>query len=349
MIRIGIIGCGYWGPNLVRIFTEIEGAELALVSDLRPGRLEFIARRYPNVRTTQCTEDVLSDTSIDAVVIATPPDTHHSLAVDALSRGKHLMVEKPLATTTADAESIVELAQRKLRTLLVGHLFLYAPSIVEVSSLLRTGQLGSLYSISSTRCNLGPPNTQIDVLWDIAPHDISMILHLMGDAPVEVKAYGACFTNRSFAETVFLILRFSDGRIAQIQVSWLTPAKTRIMQLICSRRVVVYDDMQPVQKVQIYDPGIDNRVNAGDKSSTALGFAPGGIWSPPLGGHEPLRAECEDFVASIQTGKTPVSDGIRALEVVRVLELATASLRDGGLSLYSGVESVRQLTTELSR
>lgn len=338
MIRIGIIGCGYWGPNLVRAFSETEGVNVVRVSDLRSGRLEFIGKRYPEIQTTQHASEVLSDNSIDAVVIATPPDTHCALALEALNRGKHILVEKPLATTSADAEKIVELAARKRRTLLVGHLFLYHPAIVQIRSLLEAGELGTVYCISSTRCNLGPPNTEIDVLWDLAPHDISMILHLMQDTPIDVKAYGACFTNNRFAESVFVILRFGDGRIAQIHVSWLTPAKTRVMQLICSKRVVVYDDMQSVQKVQVYEPGIDNRVNAGDRNSAALGFMPGGIWVPPLKTYEPLRAECEDFVISIQTGRSPLSDGIRALEVVRVLETAAASLRAGGQSVFAGGE-----------
>lgn len=335
MIRVGIIGCGYWGPNLVRTFNELEGATVVRVSDLRPGRLEFIAKRYPAIETTANASDILNDPSIDAVAIVTPPDTHRELAVEALNRGKHLFVEKPLATSTADAETIVELAARKQKTLAVGHLFLYAPAVVQIHSMLESGDLGTVYTIASTRCNLGPPNTQIDALWDLAPHDISVLLHLMKAAPVEVKAYGASFSNPRFAETVFVTLRFNDGRIAHIHVGWLTPAKTRVMHIVCSKRVVIYDDMQPVQKVQVYEPGIDNRVAAGDKSSSAIGFSPGGIWIPPLKTYEPLRAECEDFLACIRSGGTPKSDGQKAVEVVRVLEAASNCLKNGGQSLYT--------------
>jgi predicted dehydrogenase len=339
VIRIGIIGCGYWGPNLVRTFSELEGCSVVRVSDLRPGRLEFIERRYPGIQKTARAEDVLSDGSIDAVVIATPPETHSALALEALNRGKHILVEKPLATSTADAERIVQLATRTKRTLLVGHLFLYAPAVVQIHSLIESGEVGAVYCISSTRCNLGPPNAKVDVLWDLAPHDISMILHFMGDAPVEVKAHGASFTNGRLAETVFVNLRFGDGRIAQVHVSWLTPAKARIMQLICSKRVVIYDDMQSVQKVQVYDPGIDNRVDAGDGHSGPLGFSTGGIWIPPVPSYEPLRAECQDFISSINTGNAPLRDGGSALEVVRVLEAASESLREGGQSRYAGLET----------
>ena len=338
MIRIGIIGCGYWGPNLLRTLSEMDDVKVVRVSDLRPGRREFVSRRYPLIQTTADANDILSDPSIDAIAIATPPDTHYSLALNALNQGKHLLVEKPLATTTKDAERIIELAARKQRTLLVGHLFLYSPAVVEINSLLRRGDLGIVYCISSVRCNLGPPNTQIDALWDLAPHDISMILHFMDDSPVDVRAYGASFTNSRFAEIVFVTLRFADGRIAHIHVSWLTPAKTRLMQMICSKRVVLYDDMQPFQKVQVYEPGVDNRVSASEKESGALGFAPGGIWLPALKSYEPLRAECEDFISSIQSGRPPFSDGVRALEVVRVLEAASHRLREGGQSVYAGGE-----------
>ncbi len=349
MIRIGVIGCGYWGPNLVRALSETAGASVVRVSDLRQGRLELIARRHPGIETTTHADDILSDASIDAVVIATPPDTHHRLALDALNRGKHVFVEKPLATKTAEAEQIVEMADRKRRTLLVGHLFLYHPAVVEIRSLLERGDLGTVYCISSTRCNLGPPNTNIDVLWDLAPHDISMVLHFMRDTPIEVRAYGASFTNPRYAETVFTTLRFGDGRIANIHASWLTPGKTRLMQLIGSKRVVIYDDMQQVQKVQIFEPGIDNRVNASDKDSAPLGFMPGGIWSPPLKASEPLRAECEDFVTSIQTGRSPLSNGPRALQVVRVLEAASDCLRAGGQSAFASAEFESRAAAEVAR
>ncbi len=338
MIRVGIIGCGYWGPNLVRTLSEMDDVKVVRVSDLRSGRREFVSRRYPSIQTTADANDVLSDTSIDAIVIATPPDTHFPLALNALNQGKHILVEKPLATTTEDAERIIELAARKQRTLLVGHLFLYSPAVAEINSLIRHGDLGSIYCISSVRCNLGPPNTEIDALWDLAPHDISMILHFMDDSPVDVRAYGASFTNSRFAETVFVTLRFADGRIAHVHVSWLTPAKTRLMQVICSKRVVLYDDMQPLQKVQVYEPGADNRASTSEKESVTLGFAPGGVWLPSLKTYEPLRAECEDFISSIQSGKAPLSDGIRALEVVRVLEAASRRLAEGGQTMYAARE-----------
>jgi predicted dehydrogenase len=334
LIRVGVIGCGYWGPNLVRAFSDIDGVTVVRVSDLRPGRREFIEQRYPWIQTSANASDIIADPAIDAVVIATPPNTHHTLAIDALSAGKHLLVEKPLSTKSADAEEIVEVAARERRSLAVGHLFLYAPAFVEICSLAERGDLGDIYCITATRCNLAPPNTEIDVLWDLAPHDISMVLQLMGEAPKEVRATGACFTNTRFAEAVYLTLRFPSGRLAQVNVSWLTPAKTRMIQIIGSKRVVTYDDMQPLEKVRVFDPGLDNRA-ASDSQSKALGFSPGGISIPALKTYEPLRAECEDFIQSIRSGEPVRSDGGRALEVVRVLEAASRALQEGGQSVYS--------------
>jgi predicted dehydrogenase len=328
MIRVGVIGCGYWGPNLVRVFNEIEGAEVVSVSDLRVGRREFIKKRFPLVDTTASFEEVINDSSIEAVVIATPPETHYSIAQEALRAGKHILVEKPLALTSVDAERIVETATRLGKSVAVGHLFLYAPPIIAIRTLLQQGELGEIYYVSSTRSNLGPPNTRTDVLWDLAPHDISIVLDLMGEPPEALEAQGGWFTNRDLAEAVFLTMHFSGGRLAHVHVSWLTPNKTRLFQLVCSRRVVVYDDMQPIQKVQVFDSGMDNRVGCGDGDSKHLSYGAGSIFIPALPNDEPLRFECEDFLRSIRDGIPAYSSGERGLEVVRVLEMASDVLRE---------------------
>lgn len=339
MIRVGIIGCGYWGPNLVRTFNELQNVTLARVCDVRQGRLDYIAKRYPNIEVTSDTMSAVLDPKIDAVVIATPPQTHHELAMAALKAGKHVMVEKPLSTSTHEAEQMVVLADLLQRTLLVGHLFLYAPAVVRIRSLLDEGKLGSMYYVSTVRTNVGPPGAQVDALWDLAPHDISIILNLMKEPPEEIFAYGGSFTNPKLVETAFLVLRFGDGRLAHIHVGWLTPNKTRLMRMVCSQGEVVYDDMQPAQKVQLHSPAIDNRTQAG-ASGAALGYSSGGIWSPPLDSYEPLRAECQDFVDSIRTGKHPLSDAHSGLEVVRVLEAASHCLQNGGCSALSSLRAV---------
>lgn len=261
MVRVGVIGVGYWGPNLVRTLNEFEDAELVRVADLRAGRREFIQKRLPAVQTTGEIGDIISDSSIDAVFIATPPETHFTIATQALNSGKHVFVEKPLTTRTSDAEQLVALACRLGRKLAVGHLFLYHPAVVLMSELLEQGTLGDLYCVSSTRANLGPPNTRIDVLWDLAPHDISIILRLMDESPVEVVARGAWFTKPGYVETAYVNMAFASGRMAQVNVSWLTPNKTRLLHMACSNRSIVFDDMQPIQKIQVFDAGEDNRIS----------------------------------------------------------------------------------------
>jgi predicted dehydrogenase len=339
VIRVGIIGCGYWGPNLVRTFSEIEDVRLAWVSDIRPERLSYIAQRYPKIGGTRDAAVVISDPTIDAVVIATPPQTHYELAMSALNAGKHVLVEKPLATSARDGEEMVALSDRLERTLLVGHLFLYAPAVARIRSWLDNGTLGSLYYLSAVRTNVGPPGAVVDALWDLAPHDISIILNVMKEPPDEIYAQGGSFTNPKLIETAFLVLRFGDGRLAHIHVGWLTPNKVRLMRMVCSQGEVVYDDMQPVQKVQVHNPAIDNRVQAG-AAGGALSYGSGGIWSPPLETYEPLRAECLDFVGSIRTGKRPLSDGQAGVEVVRVLEAASRCLRDGGHSVSQPLRAI---------
>ena len=326
LIRVGLIGCGYWGPNLVRTLHEIDGVKLARVADLRPGRREFISQRYPDLPTTAEYHELLHDPAIDAVVIATPPDTHFRLAMEALEQGKHLLVEKPLAMKFREADEIVRFAGDRNRVLMVGHLFLYAPAVVKLNSLIAQGELGDLYCISSVRANPGPPNTNVDALWDLAPHDFSIILHLFREAPIEVAAHAASFSDRRHAEVVFVFLRFGSGRAAHVHVSWLTPNKTRRMDLLASRRVAGYDDMQPVHKLMIFDAAEDNRRNATAQDNKALGYGPGNVWIPALQNYEPLRAECEDFVNCIRSGGTPVSDGRKGAEVVRVLEKASQAI-----------------------
>ena len=336
MIRVGIIGCGYWGPNLVRTFSELEDVVLTRVSDIRRDRLDYISQRYPNIDRSCDPMAVVSDPAIDAVVIATPPQTHYELTMAALKAGKHVMVEKPLSTSTQQGEEVVELADRLRLTLLVGHVFLYAPAVDRVRSLIDGGKLGSLYYISAVRTNVGPPGAQVDALWDLAPHDVSIILHVMKQSPTEIFAYGGWFTKSKLVETAFLVLGFGDGRLAHIHVGWLTPNKVRLIRMVCSQGEVCFDDMQTLQKVQVHSPGIDNRLQAGPTSS-ALGYSSGGVWSPPLEAHEPLRVECHDFINCIRTGKRPVSDGQGGLEVVRVLQTASESLQIGGRSFAESV------------
>jgi predicted dehydrogenase len=339
LVRVGIIGCGYWGPNLVRTFAEMEDVQVTRVSDLRPGRLEFIAQRFPEIVGSSDAATLVNDPSIDAIVIATPPKTHHELALAALQAGKHVLVEKPLATSVAEGKELVEAATREGKVLAVGHVFLYAPAVARVRSLFDEQQVGDLYYISAVRTNVGPPQGEVDALWDLAPHDISIILNVMKESPTEILAQGGSFTGSKKVEAVFLLLRFGDGRLAHVHVGWLTPNKVRLMRMVCSQGEVVYDDMQPVQKLQVHHPAVDNRRQAGAVGGQ-LSYSSGGTWAPSLETYEPLRAECQDFIRSIRTGAPPLSDGQSGLEVVRVLEAASQCLQNGG---HSPLQSLRAI------
>jgi predicted dehydrogenase len=326
MVRIGIIGCGYWGPKHVRNFDEIEGASLEMVSDTRPGRLEFVQSRYKRTRTTQDYREVLASPDVDAVVIATPPATHHKIAMEAIDAGKHLLVEKPMALFYEDAAEIVAAAEKKGVHLMVGHIFLYAPAVQTMRKLVQSGRLGDIYYISSTRTNLGPPNTVVDVLWDLAPHDLSIILDLIQEVPCEVRAHGTSFTKAEYAETVFLSMKFPSGKMAHVHVSWLTPNKTRVLHMVGKDRTVMYDDMQLVEKVRVYEPGEDTRASGHGDDKGVLAYGPGTISIPSLSAHEPLRAECEDFVRAVKTGTPAHASGKWALEVVKILDQAAQQI-----------------------
>jgi len=326
MIRVGIIGCGYWGPNHLRNFNEIEGSEVEIVCDARPGRLDFVRSRYKRARTTMDYHEVLASPVVDAVVIATPPATHYKIAMEAIAAGKHLLIEKPMAMRQSEAEEIVAAAKRKGVLLLVGHIFLYSPAVQTLRQLVQSGTLGEIRYITSVRSNIGPPNTVVDVLWDLAPHDLSIILDLIEEKPSKVHAQGTSFAGTEYVDTVFLTMDFPSGKMAHVNVSWLTPNKTRVLQMVCKDRTVKYDDMELVEKVRVYEAGADTRGSLKGEDKGVLTYAPGTIMIPPLPTFEPLRAECEDFIRCIQTGAKPRAGGEWALEVVRVLDMASQQL-----------------------
>lgn len=326
MIHAGIIGAGYWGPNLIRTLRTIENVKVTNVADLRPGRREFIERQFPGVVTVDSHHHVI-ESDVDAVLIASPPETHAELAMRALEAGKHVFVEKPMTTNVADAEKMVRAAERCARMIAVGHLFLFHPAVTTIRKLLDLGELGDIYFLSSTRANLGPPNPNSDVVWDLAPHDISILLYLFHESPYEITGRGASFTIPNLAETAYINLGFPSGRIAQINVSWLVPHKTRRLELVCSKKTVVYDDTHPTHKLQIYDTAADNRTSAKDYDAIPLAYGPGSVWSPALPNCEPLRLECEHFFKCIETGSDLINSGKNALDVVRILECASESIQ----------------------
>jgi predicted dehydrogenase len=283
--------------------------------------LESIRESYPEINTTTDYQSVLDDEEINAVVLATPVDTHARLGEQALRAGKHLFVEKPLAQNAADAWALVELARSVNRVLVVGHVFQYAPGVRRIKREIDAGILGKVFHITSTRINLGPPDPTLDVIWDLAPHDCSIILHLLGETPIGVMARGDSYKRNGIIDNANIELVFPSGATAHIHVSWLSANKMRLMQLFGERGSVTYDEMLALDgKVKRYDNGIDNRLMVGDTDTVQLGYSTGDIHVLQLEQHEPLRMECAEFIRAIATGSAPVNDGVMGARVVELLE-----------------------------
>ncbi|MFZ1707603.1 MAG: Gfo/Idh/MocA family oxidoreductase, partial [Anaerolineae bacterium] len=331
-VRIALVGCGYWGPNLARNLSQVNGGRLMVCTDTDAQALARMERQYPQVEMTTDSAAVLQRSDIDAVVLATPARTHAGLALEALAAGKHVFVEKPLALSVADAEQMVAAAQAGSRVLMVGHVFEYHPALRHIKQLLDKGELGDLYYLYSTRVNLGRVQADINALWSIAPHDIAIMLHLVGGLPLRVSAHGQAFLSGSVEDVVFVNLEFAGGVIGHIHASWLDPSKTRQLTVVGSRRMVVYDDVASEGKVKIYDKGV-YRKNEPGYGEFQVKVHSGDITIPRLDMTEPLQLECQHYVDCIREGRTPLTDGVNGLQVVRVLAAAQASLAAGGLSV----------------
>lgn len=328
-VRIALIGCGYWGPNLARNFSQVEHGELALCADLDDKALARLQRQFPQVEMTTDVMAVLARPDIDAIALATPARTHATLALQALAAGKHVFVEKPLAMNTTDAQAMVAAATAQQRTLMVGHIFEYHPAVRYIKDLLDSGELGDLYYLYSTRVNLGRVQTDINALWSIAPHDVSIMLHLVGRLPAQVTARGQSFLNGTVEDVVFVTLEFASGALGHVHASWLDPSKTRQLTVVGSRKMVVYDDVAAEGKVKIYDKGVYRKGEAG-YGEFQYKVHSGDIMMPRLEMTEPLRLECQHFVDCVRSGSQPLTDGFNGLRVVRVLQAAQNSLESGG-------------------
>jgi predicted dehydrogenase len=326
-LRVAVIGAGYWGPNLVRNLHEAPDAEPVAVADLSDERLETIRKRFPAVRTTGDHRELLADPAIDAVCIATPVATHRRLAEEAFAAGKHVFVEKPIAGSIEDAEAIVLAGARARKTLMVGHTFVYNPAVVNVRERIARGDLGKIFYVDSQRVNLGLHQFDINVLWDLGPHDVSITLYWLDEEPEWVQCIGACYAQPDIEDVVFLIMGFPSGAVAHAHLSWLAPSKVRTMVVIGSQRMAVYDDVHVVEKVKIYDHG----VNELDSEELRRSYRSGDIRSPHVVSTEALQVEMRHFIACVATGARPRSDGEAGLRVVRVLDAGMRSLRAGGV------------------
>lgn len=329
-LGVAVIGCGYWGPNLVRNFAEVSGARVVAVSDLQQARLDPISARYPSVRTTTDHRDLLRDPAVEAVVIATPVSTHFELARQALEAGKHVMVEKPIATTSEEAERLIELAERRRRLLMVDHTFVYTGSVQKIKELVLGGDIGRLYYWDSTRVNLGLFQHDVSVLDDLAVHDLSIMDYVMDARPVAVSATGIAHVPGRPVNTAYLTLFFEGDLLAHFHVNWLAPVKVRRTLIGGDRKMIVYDDIEPSEKVKVYDKGITLGASERGRFEMLVGYRAGDMWAPRLGLTEALRVEAQHFVECAREGRRPITDGWAGYRVVRILEAAARSLADRG-------------------
>jgi predicted dehydrogenase len=328
-VRVGVVGLGYWGPNLARNFAALDGCELRWLCDADSGARERLATTFPGAHTTDEIEQLLADDELDAVVLATPVRTHAEMAVRVAEAGKHCFVEKPLATNAADAEAAVAAAASAGTLLMVGHLLEYHPAVERLKTLVDEGELGPLFYLYGNRLNLGKLRADENALWSLGAHDVSVALRLIGEEPVECLAHGASYVREGIEDVVFCYLRFPSGIVAHLHLSWLDPHKERRMTVVGARRMATFDDMLVEGKLAIYDKGFDEDARSWGEYITRSGE----VFSPRIPNAEPLRLECEHFVQCVRSGQTPRSDGQSGLRVVRVLEQLQRSLdgeqRDG--------------------
>jgi predicted dehydrogenase len=337
VIGIGIIGYGYWGPNLVRNFFEVPDCRVVSVSDIRPDRLAKIGPRYPTVETTMDYRDLLRDPRIDAIAVATPVSTHFELGMEVLRAGKHLLMEKPMTADAEQAQRLVDEADRRELVLAVDHTFVYTEAVRKMRALTHSGDLGEIYYYDSVRVNLGLFQHDVNVIWDLAVHDLSIMDAVLTEQPVAVSATGIGHVPGEPEDMAYVTLHFAGSLMAHVHVNWLAPVKLRRTLLGGSRKMVVYDDLEPSEKIKVYDKGITLNGGAtgalptnGAREAMMVGYRTGDVWSPQLAVTEALNVELKEFTRCIASGAAPTADGQAGLRVVRILEAATESMRHAG-------------------
>jgi predicted dehydrogenase len=331
---LAVVGLGYWGPNLLRVLTERTDVRVGWLCDTDPSRLARFARRYPGIRATADLEDVLSDPSVSGVLLATPVYTHYELAHRCIQAGKHTFVEKPLAPSSELASRLIDEATQEGVTLMCGHTFLYSPPVRKIKELITSGELGDLYFITSSRVNLGLHQRDVSVVWDLGPHDFSILLYWLGCAPKVIRATGRDSIVPGVADVAFVTMEFESGVIANTELSWLAPSKLRRTVLVGSKKMVLYEDGSP-EAIKIYDRGVEYR-DPETFGEYHLSYRSGEITSPHLSSEEPLGRQLDDFVRAMTTGELPEFGLALATDVVRLAEAADASLEDGGAQIELG-------------
>jgi predicted dehydrogenase len=329
MISLGLIGFGYWGPNLLRNFSAQPNCRMCMVADERPERLDRAKSQLPGIQTTSSAHQLINDPSIDAVIIATPVFSHYPLARHALEQGKHVLVEKPMTSAVSEAEHLVDLAARSSRVLMVDHTFLYTSAVRLIRNHLASGELGKPLYFDSTRINLGLFQSDVNVLWDLAPHDLSILQYLVPEAPRSISAVGVSHTANRLENVAYMTVKYESGFIAHLNCSWTSPVKVRQTLLGGDRKMVVYNDLEPTEKVRIYDTSYVHTTDE-DRRRILVDYRVGDIFIPKLANTEALALVAKDFLEAISEARQPVASAELGLSVVRLLEAADGSLRLGG-------------------
>ena len=335
-INTGIVGCGYWGPNLIRNFNSLNDCNVKMACDSDNSRLEHMQSLYPAIHTTTEFDHVVNDKEIDAIAIVTPVRFHFEMAKKSLQAGKHTFIEKPMASSVAECSELIALAEENSLTLVVGHTFIYSPPVRKIKEIIEHGSLGEIQYISARRLNLGLFQTDINVTWDLAPHDISIILYILGKTPISVNCQGKAHVNPDIEDVTSMTLYFPNGGFATIQSSWLDPNKIREMTFVGSKRMLVYNDLEPNEKIKIYDKRVETPPYYDTFAEFHYSYHYGDMYSPYLKQYEPLKKQCQHFLDCIKSGEKPESGGYEGLQVVQILEAATESLKREGAKVDIG-------------
>lgn len=329
-LRIGAIGCGYWGPNLIRNFVEIPGASVIAISDLQEESMKRIMQRFPQIERSMRDYREMFDLDLDAVVIATPPATHYAIARDCLEHGLHVLVEKPITLNSADAQELIRVAETQGRILMVGHTFEYNPAVRALKQMIDSGELGDIFYIDAIRASLGLFQTKANVVWDLAPHDISILRYLLSADPLQVNTHGSCCVQEGIEDVAYMTMTFPNNVLAHIRSSWLDPSKQRRITVVGSKKMAIYDDVEPLEKIKIYDKGVKAIRHTDTFGEFSFAYHYGDVVIPYIRFEEPLRVQSQHFLDCIREGKRPQTDGYNGLRVVQVVEAAQKSLKNGG-------------------
>jgi predicted dehydrogenase len=329
-IKIGVVGCGYWGPNLVRNFRSLSDCSLKMMCDTSEARLTHLKSVYPEIKAATNYTHMLNGINIDAVVIATAVKSHYPLAKASLLAGKHTFIEKPMAGSSEHCDELIEIAQKKGLVLMTGHTFLYSPVVRKIKEIIENGDIGEIRYICARRLNLGLFQKDINVAWDLAPHDISIILSIMGEQPISVNCQGSAHITPGVEDVTTMWLTFPKQRTAIIHSSWLDPRKVREMTIVGSKRMIVYDDVAPLEKIRVFDTRVERPPHYDTFAEFQYAYHYGDVYAPYIKQEEPLKTECQHFLDCIKHGTTPLSDGRQGSELVRILEASSESLKKGG-------------------